>query len=1539
MPFSPQVVFRGNPNSRILVIGIAPGQEEIDGGLPFIGPSGKLTESLLQSILPKLPPKLRAPNFTTLNEVQDHYVFTNAVFGKPKEKRPPHAFELAGYLPYLKRMIFAMKPRLIICLGNVPTSVITSGCSMSAFQNVRSSHVFTENDPPITNFTKIAGIEGRYQTVNIYSKGEVFSTYMVPMNHPAGFLYNKAKDTSKWAETLQKAYTTLFGESATIADFPEPRTTPFHVAEIGKPEGGDSPKGFEPDSDRYVKSVSQMVDKIETSEMFKCLFRQQPGPPSRHTEEFSQRHFCGMLRNLEYDRSTSNLLAYLTTPDGKSALIRMKGFRYEFHVVPHPGISEGNHGAYLDRQYLDSVEKTLRSGLMRKHKNESTNTPRKFIFPAPDIVCSFSNNKRIMERYEHLPPTTICISVPHHDMVADLTEVIYNACKWYDHHNNVTTPKPRIMNNMFSAPHSFNHKTGIAMSTWMKFAPNSITFTKPRHKYGLQYAGYCDISNDIIEGLDFAKPVPVDEVHYPGTLSDDHAPLTRLSFDIECANPDNKFPNPIKDPITTICNIIHFKNGKCKYNTKNHTLLRKDMETYYNDATAEFLKKKIEVIENLLKKPMNDDKKRALNKDLVNARRDFFRNIAEGYYEVYFTLGLIDNTIVNENERKLILEFQKLDVMLKCWTIFVRSLGPNYICGHNVKNFDLNYIINSMRTLNLPVDEAGFNDNAFLAVNRRRFESRAFGERIITEIQGLNGAVVLDTLEMYFREKKLRSYTLEFLAETFLGEKKDDMPYSAIWGYWVGTEEDRRVLTDYCARDSRIVDQLINHGNWDSGLCEFARLNGAVSEGNLYTEGQQIVVLSSIMKQSFKENNRILVLASRSRQTDSNIFIDKFSDFWKNKDCEDDENEKSAELEDVDLTESIQILESMMGNISVTSRKRPHPSTVKEGNKKKQKVETKAKYKGATVLTPKTGCHIVPILTFDFAALYPSIMRRYNICMTTIIYESYFAELEGQVTREMCNKSPVKGTNPATGEEENVYFIKHQYYEGIFRTTEAALKAARDACKALQATYAPRIESPPGSGTWVPNPNADPIKYAICSVREQKIKIIMNSIYGATGAEGTLKSKDCAAAVTAWGREAIEFVKLFLETEYGATCYGGDTDSVFVSIPGVDSVAKAEACADEIAAAINKHFEEPMKIDYEKCYYPMILIAPKRYMGLKYTRGSGVTVESKGIETVRRDSLGYVSNLMKGVFANILQPRKADEGFDEYALRVHSLIDKEVARIREAGTKLLKEDVPTHMLVMSKQYSKHDYKALTQPHLFVRKKMIERGLKAPELGERIPFLYVVRPNDPTTGKERKGCELAEHPDYAIQRNMKINYKLYFEKKFMKPIMSVMKHFLKDKAAKAIIAKNTVHKFEKVDGEFKMVTGLRSGFNGIEKKLLENEIMEILFSPKAGSYLGVVQSNTVKSDSEYSQITKYITSQTAPDTSKLSSAQKADLIRSYRLKVKEATSKRNACLKTCQDCTKTTNVICGATDCESYFPRIESAQRLIDIESIYQTLRK
>jgi len=91
----------GNPNATLMFIGEAPGQEEDEQGLPFVGAAGQLLTKIIG-----------IAGFT-----RDEVYIANILKCRPPNNRVPLPVEVESCLPYLRRQIELIKPRYIFCLG------------------------------------------------------------------------------------------------------------------------------------------------------------------------------------------------------------------------------------------------------------------------------------------------------------------------------------------------------------------------------------------------------------------------------------------------------------------------------------------------------------------------------------------------------------------------------------------------------------------------------------------------------------------------------------------------------------------------------------------------------------------------------------------------------------------------------------------------------------------------------------------------------------------------------------------------------------------------------------------------------------------------------------------------------------------------------------------------------------------------------------------------------------------------------------------------------------------------------------------------------------------------------------------------------------------------------------------------------------------------------------------------------------------------------------------------------------------------------
>jgi DNA polymerase len=104
-----QLVFAdGNPQARVMLVGEAPGRDEDQEGLPFVGRSGKLLDLMLKAI---------GLDRTTV------YI-ANVIPWRPPGNRTPTPQETQICLPFIQRQIELVDPEVLVCLGNPSSQAV-----------------------------------------------------------------------------------------------------------------------------------------------------------------------------------------------------------------------------------------------------------------------------------------------------------------------------------------------------------------------------------------------------------------------------------------------------------------------------------------------------------------------------------------------------------------------------------------------------------------------------------------------------------------------------------------------------------------------------------------------------------------------------------------------------------------------------------------------------------------------------------------------------------------------------------------------------------------------------------------------------------------------------------------------------------------------------------------------------------------------------------------------------------------------------------------------------------------------------------------------------------------------------------------------------------------------------------------------------------------------------------------------------------------------------------------------------------------------
>jgi DNA polymerase len=145
----------GNPNADIMFIGEGPGRDEDLQGEPFVGRAGQLLTRIIQAMG---------------LERKDVYI-ANIVKCRPPNNRNPEADEMATCSPFLYRQIAAIKPKVLIGLGNIAIQTL------------------------LQTKTGITRLRGQFH--------EVAGIPLMPTFHPAFLLRNANKKKEVW-EDVQK---------------------------------------------------------------------------------------------------------------------------------------------------------------------------------------------------------------------------------------------------------------------------------------------------------------------------------------------------------------------------------------------------------------------------------------------------------------------------------------------------------------------------------------------------------------------------------------------------------------------------------------------------------------------------------------------------------------------------------------------------------------------------------------------------------------------------------------------------------------------------------------------------------------------------------------------------------------------------------------------------------------------------------------------------------------------------------------------------------------------------------------------------------------------------------------------------------------------------------------------------------------------------------------------------------------------------------------------------------------------------------------
>jgi DNA polymerase len=158
-----RVVFgEGDENAEVMVVGEAPGENEVREGRPFVGAAGKLLDQLLLSA----------------GFPRESVYICNVLKCRPPGNRNPSADEVEACSPYLLRQLELVRPRVVLAFGGF------------------AAHTLLGNELPLGQLRRT---RHHYQGVPL-----------IPTYHPAAVLRNAGWVRAVW-DDLQLARSILDG--------------------------------------------------------------------------------------------------------------------------------------------------------------------------------------------------------------------------------------------------------------------------------------------------------------------------------------------------------------------------------------------------------------------------------------------------------------------------------------------------------------------------------------------------------------------------------------------------------------------------------------------------------------------------------------------------------------------------------------------------------------------------------------------------------------------------------------------------------------------------------------------------------------------------------------------------------------------------------------------------------------------------------------------------------------------------------------------------------------------------------------------------------------------------------------------------------------------------------------------------------------------------------------------------------------------------------------------------------------------------------
>ena len=665
--------------------------------------------------------------------------------------------------------------------------------------------------------------------------------------------------------------------------------------------------------------------------------------------------------------------------------------------------------------------------------------------------------------------------------------------------------------------------------------------------------------------------------------------------------------------------------------------------------------------------------------------------------------------------------------LLNKWKDVMNNLNSDIITGYNIFGFDMPYIWDRAKEINI-IDDFSIGLGRLItrknALVEQQLSSSAMGDNILRYID-YDGIVLIDLLKVMQREQKLDSYKLDNVASIFLGDKKNDLKPQEIFSKFKGNSADRCEIAKYCIQDCCLINRLIHklkiiENNIGMGNVCLVPLNF------LFRRGQGIKIFSLIAKQCMEHDTLIPVIKS-----------------FRENAMEEEEGYEGAVVLDpkqgIYLNEPIVVFDyGSLYPSSMIARNLSHDCYLMDEKYRIEDPNIEYKevsydlYEGKGDKKKKIGEKVCTFVQYKdgkkgiIADILDMLLKQRKSTRKKIEYKTII-DKSGKIFSGSCNENDDSYELLDVDTNEKTVISKTD----VDSISETYNIFEQDVFDALQLAY----------------------------------KITANSLYGQIGARtSSIYLKEIAACTTATGREMIMIAKKFVEEHYEADVIYGDTDSIFCKFPlkdcegnivqGKDALPYAIEIGKKVEKEIAKIMPKPQKLNYEKSLYPFILFSKKRYVGNLYEFDvNKYKQKSMGIVLKRRDNAQIVKKIYGGVIDIILQ--KQDLGAS-------------IEFLKDELSDLVEGKAPITDLVITKNL-RASYK---DPSKIAHKVLADRiGARdpgnRPVVNERIPYVYIK--TNSTSGLQG---DKIENPEFIVENKLVPDYLHYITNQIMKPLLQL-----------------------------------------------------------------------------------------------------------------------------------------------------------------------